>query len=319
MPFCRPTKECPRWSARGGAALSVALLASLAVAGSATAQQVELRWKFQPGETYFYEQVQTTETGTPMGEMVQTQTVKLRQEVLGLSDDGSADVRVTHDSVSVVIDGPMGRQEWDSGSGEPPQDPALQAMAQLVGASFEMNVAENGVVNEISGMEALLERMSGAIPGGDPAARAAATAMLEEMFGEEGMRALMQQGMQAFPEEAVSPGAEWQREMRLPLPFGEMRFEYLYTLREVVSDGGSQIAMIDVGGSIGELEAESGHPMASMMSFSDGELNGDLEFDIDRGLIVRASLTSTVDVSFADQATTMRSLHEMRLVGGGDR
>lgn len=319
MPFHRPSKECPRWPARGGAALPVALLASLLTAGSVAAQEVELRWKFQPGETYFYEQVQTTETGSPMGDMVHTQTVKLRQDVLGLAEDGSADVRVTHDSVSVLIDGPMGRQEWSSGSGEPPQDPSFQAMAQLVGASFEMNVAENGVINEISGMEELLQNMAGAIPGGDPAARAQATAMLEEMFGEEGMKSLMQQGMQAFPEEAVSPGAEWQREMRLPLPFGEMRFEYLYTLREVVSEGGSQIAKIDVGGSIGELESDSGNPMAAMMSFSDGEVSGDLDFDIERGLIVRASLLSTVDVSVADQATTMRSSHEMRLVGAGGR
>lgn len=319
MTFYRPSKECPRWPTRGGAALSLALLASLLTAGSVAAQEVELRWKFQPGETYFYEQVQTTETGSAMGDMVQTQTVKLRQDVLGLSDDGSADVRVTHDSVGVVIDGPMGRQEWNSGSGEPPQDPSFQAMAQLVGASFEMNVAENGVVNEISGMEELLESMSGAIPGGSPEARAAAKAMLEEMFGEEGMRALMQQGMQAFPEEAVSPGAEWQREMRLPLPFGEVRFEYLYTLREVVSERGSQIAKIDVGGSIGEPNSDSGNPMAAMMRFSGGELSGDLDFDIDRGLIVRASLASTFDVSVADQATTMRSSHEMRLVGAGDR
>jgi hypothetical protein len=140
--------------------------------------------------------------------------------------------------------------------------------------------------------------------------------MLEGMFGEEAMQGLMQQGMQTLPEGPVSPGGQWGYVLALPLPFGTAAYSYTYTLREVTREGGRQVARIDLAGTVGELEPDSDDPMAGMIQFSGGDVTGQVDFDVDRGLLLRTSVSSTLTLTAMGQAMETRSTQEMELVEG---
>lgn len=288
-----------------------------AVSGAAplAAQSVELRWKLEPGSVVVYRQAQETTSATPMGEITQSQSTVVRQEVLGVGPDGEADIRVTHESLSFEQDGPMGRQSWDSESDEDPADPAMAMAASLVGRSFEMTMAPDGRILRVAGMEDVLDEMLAGISD-DPAVAAQARGMMESMFGEEGLETMMQQSMQPLPHGSVAPGHEWDHTLSVRMPFGTISSEYRYVLREVTTEGGRQVAKIDLTGTMGSLDPDPSNPMAGMMEMSGGEMSGEITFDIDRGLLLRSSVSTAMTMSVMQQSMAMNSTQEMELVDG---
>ncbi len=282
-------------------------------AAPVAAQSVELRWNFEPGLVLVYRQTQHTSSATPMGSMTQTQRMILRQEVLSVGPGGEAEVRVTHESLSIEENGPMGRQSWDSESGEEPANPGMAMAATLVGRSFDMTMTADARVLRIAGMDDMLDEMLAEVSV-DPAAAEQARGMMESMFGEESLEGMMQQSIQPLPHGSVSPGHEWDSSLSMNMPFGTMQSEYQYVLREVTTEGGRRVAKVDMTGSMGPLEPDPSNPMAAMMAMSGGEISGEFTFDLDRGLLLRSAFSSAMTMTMMQQSVAVTSTHEMELV-----
>jgi hypothetical protein len=258
------------------------LLAAVAPASTVAAQEVTLGWRFQPGDVHRY---------------MQTQTTRIRHDVVRVARDGAADLRVTQEALRVVQDGPMGRQEFDSENGVEPDDPGMRFLSMLTGRSFEMTLAPDGEVRRVAGMEVLVDDIMAPIMEQSPEMAEQIRDMLENMFDEERWRALMQQGIQTVPTGPVAPGAEWSWEFELDLAFGTSRANYAYRLEDVVVRDARRVARIGMSGSIGDIEIAADNPMAALMEVSAGAVTGTMEFDVDRGVLLRASSISTMTMS----------------------
>ena len=285
------------------------LLAALLLPTGTWAQEVELHWSFHPGQELVYEVTQVSDTETPNGVVTQTNTQIQRQHVLDVDADGTARIQVTTERMSMVMDSPMGRQEFDSDDPDA-GNPELAVLGGMVGMTFEMVLTSDGRVLEVSGLDQMVDLMVEDMAQENPAAAGQMREMLEGIFGEEAMESTMQQGVQPLPREPVSPGEGWDFSHVQPLGFGSVRTEARYTLREV--DG--ELAHIDVEGSIGDFQAEEGNPMGGMVNISGGSLSGELRFDLERGLLVESEVVTTIQMDAMGQGITTRTTQGMELV-----
>ncbi len=285
---------------------------SLGAPDQALGQEVELRWQFQPGQELVYELTQVSDTETPTGTVTQTQVQTQRYTVLDVADDGTARLGITTDRLRVVAETPMGRQEFDS------EDPAagsaeLAMLGGMVGMSFEMTLGSDGRVEEVSGLDQMVDEMVEQMAQENPGAAGQMREMMEGMFGEDAMESTMQQGVQPLPRDPVAPGGGWEFSLTQPLGFGSLRTEAVYTLREVVEDEGRSVARIDVEGSIGDFEPEEGHPMGGMLEVSDGDLTGEIHFDIEAGVLSWSEVVTTIRMEAMGQGMTTRTSQQMEL------
>jgi hypothetical protein len=310
----RPRTRSPRSSAGALLVLSVVLVAAC---DTAYGEPVELRWQLEAGETRLYRQVQTSRTATPMGEMVQTQTVLFREHVAAVGDDGVARVRVTYESMHVVQDGPMGRQEFDSR--EPAAgDPGLALLGVLTGRSFEMRLAPDGSVLDVSGLDDMMEDvLAAALADAPPEVADQIRRTLEAMFSDESMKSMMQQGKQILPTAELAPGSEWSHEVVVTLPFGTATHANTYTLRRVTQEGGRRVARIQVDGTVGAMQPDPHHPLFATIEFLGGTTTGELYFDVERGVVIRSSVSTTLSVRAMGEEMETRSDHQMELVDEG--
>lgn len=314
----RRRSPLPRTSLAGALLLSAA---SLVPAHPAGAQAVELRWGFEPGAEHLYRVVQEAETVVPGAETVQHQSLVMRKEVLEVGNDGTADLRVTYESVRHRQEGPMGVQEYDSEADDPPEAGPLAALPVLVGRSFEMTLSPSGEVRAVRGTDDFIEEMVDALGGAAPdeAAAERARQALEATFGEEGLAALLDQGMQSLPADPVAPGEEWSEVVGVQSPLGTIDSEYRYTLERVAEEAGSRVAVVSVEGTIGEMEPDPAGPMAEMADLveaSGGEMAGELRFDVDRGLLVWSVVEGTTRMELMGQELEVTTHHEMELIEG---
>lgn len=305
-----------RTRAKGSTA---ALLALVVLAGAVPghAQEVQLRWQFQEGEELTYRQTQTSHTTGAMGDVTQTQETVMRQDILRVAGDGAADLRVTYEAIRTVQEGPMGRQEFDSRTDDEPDEPGAAIMARLVGTTFEMTMGPGGEIRAVSGLAEVLETMlEAATAEAPPQAAGQVRDMLEGMFGEERMEAMMQQGMHVLPADAVAPGAEWSHDLELTLPIGIASSTYTYRLDDVVEEGGRTIAKLGLTGTLGAIEPPPDNPMAGMLEVSGGDISGTVDFDVDRGVMLRASTSTVMSMSTMGRDMEVESTQEMELVEG---
>lgn len=251
-----------------------------------------------------------------MGEMSQTQTVRLRQEVLRVGSDGAADVRSTFLSLRSVMDGPMGRQEYDSERPDEAADPAVRMAGGMVGASLEMTIGANGEIRSMRGVDALMERMLAPFEEESPEQAAQVRATMESVFGEEQLTSQMQQAMATLPSGPIRPGHTWSGAVDVRLPFGTMRTEYTYRLDDVVTRAGRTVGLVSVSGTTGALEPDPDNPMAGMMELSGGEMTGTLEFDADRGILLDMSMTTVMESDVMGTPMNVETTLAMELVEG---
>lgn len=302
----------------------VALLAAGALASgpacapssSASPGAVTLAWQFRPGDVHTYLMTQHSRTAIPMGDMMQTQTIRVRQEVLRVADDGTADVRVTYDAIRSVQDGPMGREEYDSEAVGEPTGPMERMLAMMVGASYEVTMAPDGEVLRVSGVEEFLQAMMDVARGEWPADAGEMQDAIESSFDAERLAAHMQQQVHVLPSAPVSPGDEWSAELTVHMPFGAVQAVYAYRLDDVVTRHGRRVALIAMTGSTGEMEVDPGNPMAAMleMEISAGDIDGTIEFDVDRGLLLGMSATTAMTVSAMGMAMPVETTSEMERI-----
>ena len=151
--------RCTMFSALRWGLLGLLVLAG---PGGAAVEAATLRWKFKPGETLRYSMDQKTVTTAkfPGGQELKNmlmQTLELSWAVKEVRDDGTAELVQTIERVVDKADGPIGKFEYDSKSGQEPQGPIAASRVPLfkamVGApiTFKINAQGEPVGTRIFG------------------------------------------------------------------------------------------------------------------------------------------------------------------------
>jgi len=247
---------------------------------------------------------QETELPNGMGVAVVEMTTTMRWEVLDVSDEGDATVRVTNERAQMRMDGPMGSMTADSASETPPGDPVGQMVTGMAGVSYTLVFDSSGQLQEVTDLDELREKLAAA-GGSNPAIGQA----LEQFASEEGIKDTLARGMLAFPDGPVGPGDTWNYDYDMELPMlGSMSIEMVMTLNGTEDRDGSRIALIDSAGTMAFLPDDNPqNPAAGMMDLADATLSGTMEWDVDRGRLIRNSgdTTMQMDVNAGGQQMSM--------------
>jgi hypothetical protein len=299
---------------------SRAMLGLFAVAGgilfggltpvAAEAQAVELRYQFPAGMDLRYEMVQRSSTAMPggMGDMVQTMRQGLRMEVVGQVPPDGARVRNTVESIRMELISPMGNQTFDSSEETAPSDPAMRPLASMVGMSTEAVLSTDGRVLDAGDMSEVLARMGEDV---DPQV----VAELEAFMGAEAVENFFAQSFQSLPAEPVSPGESWDYALTLPAPgLGTLETRFIHTLERVENRGGVQVAHVAISGTLGGLQPDPDSPMAGMMQFEGGDVDGRMEFDMTNGRVMESVMNTVMRMGVMGQSIASNTEVTLRLV-----
>ena len=167
----------------------------------------------------------------------------------------------------------------------------------MVGTSYTIVIGPEGTVKSLEGIDQLREAMLEAM---GPEAAGMADATIGQMFNDETMTRMMQQGIQTFPGRAIGPGDTWDTSSSFPIPMlGTMSASLDFTLERIeVRDGGT-VAVISNSGEIHQIGDAGDSQLAGMMQLGNSAVIGTMEFDVDRGLLLKHTSTTTMEMTVA--------------------
>lgn len=178
--------------------------------------EVELRLRLEPGKSYVFRVDTDQEISQKMGDE-EMETAMLRGfgytwDVQEVDAEGNARIRVTTESVRFKVSGPTGDIEYDSSDPSADVPDMVQPLAAVVGQAFSMTVSSQGRVLKVEGLEAMLEHSLEGAPG-PPEGKAARQAALQQSFGEDAVKEMIEQSLAVYPSQPVRVGQSWRRRL----------------------------------------------------------------------------------------------------------
>ena len=265
---------------------------------------IDLKLNLQPGKTYAY----TTETDmeieqSMMGQNIKTEnnsTMVYNYDVTAGEGNGK-DIKVTYTRVSTKMKNAMMNMEYDSADSTK-NNSEMKGMGKMVGKSFTMKVNEQGEINEIMGLDELMQTDD-----------AVANAQMKTMFNDTAMRGLMQQSLNVFPGKAVKPGDTWTKTYTLDMAFMQMNMNTTYTLKSV-SDG---IAHLDMDTKIDGNGASNTGQMKGLNMNLKGDAKGTMDVMVASGLIKESEIKQEIngDVSMQGMKIPMKIKGTTKIMG----
>lgn len=263
----------------------------LALSLGVTAQAVELKLKLDEGEAYVQKLVQeTTTTQTMMGQQV---TVKqdlkstIVYRVVEKLEDGSMNMEFEYTKIRTENESPQGVMVYDSE--DPPEtlSPQMKPFAAMLGKTVTFNLAPDGEVTDMQGMDAIMDDIVDAMAGEAGANEEEMREQLKGQFGDGMMRQTIEQSFQWYPEGPVSGGDTWSRQMAVKAGL-TLIMNTDYTLKALQNGN----ALIDISGTFkSDPDAEPMRmgPMEMRYDLS-GQQEGDMVVDVDDGITGKTTL-----------------------------
>lgn len=279
------------------------LLLVLAAAPLAlSAQQVDLRWKYQAGEQLVYQVTLEQEATLPgQGSQSGTQVQTMRWAVDDVAGNGDATVTVTTERMQMHQVGPGGSIDYDSETMPDSTSPQAAMFGAIVDMSYTLVIAPDGTVKEVRGLEGMIDEM---MAGFSSDVAGQVRQQFGQMFSEESIRNMMQQSIQSFPAEPVGPSDTWETSYSMPVPMlGDITTTATFTLDDVVTREGRQVALISSTGTVSLGEASG--QLAGMMEMDDGTITSALEFDVERGHILLGTTDTSMTMSMSAGGQSM--------------
>lgn len=213
---------------------SIVLFSTLCATTLSAADKVQLALRLKEGQTYKTQFVSDqTIKQTIQGQqldMKQTMGFTYTFAVQKVDAQGTADCRVAYESVVFKQGGPTGETEYDSAN--PPETVPDQAkpFAALVGQGFTMRVGATGKVTDVTGANAIMDKVLQAVEVPDGAMRDTIREQLKGQFGDDAVRAQMEQVLAIYPDGPVGVGDSWTRTIAIAAGY-PLLMENTYTYR----------------------------------------------------------------------------------------
>ncbi|HMC89837.1 MAG TPA: DUF6263 family protein [Gemmataceae bacterium] len=266
-----------------------ALLAACANQSAAQAQ-VTLRYKFKEGEKLHYNLEQKMKMEMNVAgqnvDMNMNQTVDMTWNVLAVDKDGKAKMTQSIDRIKFVMEGPMGKAEFDSKDSKEPEGAIGQAIGPifkaLAAAEFSLTMDAQGKISDVKLPQKLQDALEKLPQGG-----------AGQMFSEDTFKQMANQGGLVLPAEAVSKMKSWDQNVDANVGFGKMKVANKYTYVGPTNRNGREVEQIAMKP---KLTMEPSDNAAFTMKLKDQEAKGSAYFDKEAGRLVETNLTQTMDM-----------------------
>ena len=264
------------------AALSLSFADSASSQTATLAPPATLTWKFEEGDQCQVEVeqnlvMQMSVGGNPMNTSTKT-TSTITWEVTGVSDEGNADIKTTIDRMSLDMDGPMGKANFDSDdeADEGGQAQGIGAsLRPMIGVEMMQKMEASGKITEVEIPDSLKAAMEGRGQSGQ---------MMESIIKGSSLE---------FPTETLQVGATWDKETKTKSPMGEISILNTYTYRGIDTESSFHVIDVDVKMQFGE----GGGPAGAKIDVTNQSTEGKIFFDEQKGRINHSFVDQNVDMN----------------------
>ncbi len=278
--------------------LSTLALATAAVCGLvANAQaQVQLKWKFQPGQKFDLQLAQDmTITMAFQGQAI-NQKIRMGMDLLwdvkDVNPEGIATINQQFTRIRMNLDSPVGKIEIDTNN-QQHEGPAAQIAEQLrplVGATVTQKMDPTGKV-----IEAMLDEKAKEALAGNP--------QVQQMLGENGVKDLFAQSMATLPSKPVNVGDTWKVKSSSKNQFGAVELDADYTYQGMAEHNGKQMAKLGIKGTMNMAK----DPMEQQvkLGIKDSDITGTAWFDVEAGRLADTSLQQKMNMTMEAGGQTL--------------
>lgn len=267
-----------------------------AVVCSAAQDKVDLKLRLKAGEKHEMKMTQNQNIAQTMNGMEQkmthTQEMVMGFDCLSVDANGVMDIEITYKSMKMIMEGPMGRMEFDSANPKPidPNRPDQQMMAAMVsamaGSKLQMKMTPTAKTSDIRGIKEMLAKIKEKMMGSNPEMQR--MDIFDKMFDEKQVKEMTSSMMGAFPAEPVAVGDAWYdtTSMNFIMPI-DIDTTYMLKNRK---DGIAYIdsaAKMDMGDSSKPLEIDPNNKVSMQIS---GTINATCEVDEKTGLTRKSNI-----------------------------
>lgn len=230
-------------------------------------EPIALSFNFKPDSTYLY----IMDSRLLLMPEVNGKTLSIKQEMKLLStykvtgqQNNQKDLTVTYTRITMSSGNGVVSKDYDSDDTSN-KDPLFTPIASMIKKPFNISISDKGV----SGVVQLYT-----------ADTADSTIVREQQFSDSSLRKMMMQCLNIYPPQKIKIGDSWKRSYNTSTGFIHMKLENTYTLKKI--DNG--IAYIELSATISPESASQ--PMAF-----NGIQNGNLDIDIESGLILKSHIS----------------------------
>lgn len=243
---------------------------------------IDLKLNFKTGDKYLYttgiDQNISLMQGLNMNQ-------NITMEMLYNCKSDSAGVKaldITYDHIVMSMTSPMGEMKYDSRSGG--QSPmGTNLMDSLIGKTFTLNVAPDGKILSVTGLDALIASFN---TGDNPMEQQ----NVKNQLNDTAIRMMMQNSFDMYPGHKVSVGDTWSKKQQMTVSGIDISMDNTYTLKSVENGNATLSVASDLNLPKTELGADS---VKTQMELS-GKQNGTIEVDIATGQVLNSKIVSDI-------------------------
>ncbi len=187
---------------------------------AADANKVLLRTAYKTGNRYSARMVQHNDItqrpeGAPVVEATQDTSMDLAMEVMSVAADGTAELRISYERVTLKAASQGNAIDYDSAdpAKKDVQAPAVNGLRALLGKSLTVSISPRGEIKGVKGYDKIVEAILDQIPAG--AEREATRKQIESTMDEKHFTQMMQGTGMLLPEQSVGVGDTWVREQKI--------------------------------------------------------------------------------------------------------
>ncbi len=271
------------------AKILLSVICFLATASLASAQ-IKLSFTPTKGERYRYlYDVNQSVKQTVMGQEIPMDTKMLITYEMDIKEENKQETTIesVYKDICFTASSPIINMAYDSKNPAKNPSPVDQIMAKLfnglIGKPFTINIAADGTINSVSGINELFgDMVKNLSSDGQMAAQIGSS--MQQSFNDETMKNILEQSFKIYPDKEVNIGDSWNIGFSVAISGMTADIKNTYTLKSVERN----IALLDVVSifqfkEIPEVEGE--------MS---GEQKGIMKIDIKTGMPITSDITQNI-------------------------
>ncbi len=178
-----------------------------------------LRFDLEPDTKYRLEMVTEqsgrVDAGAAGGsEIAATNRIELSQRLAGRDEAGNLRVSWVYDRM--VTESDIGGNQVTIDSDQPTDDPAAEALSTMIGREVVVVISPRGEVLSVEGLDEILGDLYDHLSEGPETQ--GLRQLMEQSFGEDQVKYLMQASVAVYPEDPISIGDRWDFDLQMDNP-----------------------------------------------------------------------------------------------------
>ena len=200
--------------------VSITLSLSLLLLSVGAKEKIQLKLRVNSGETFGLRKITNQKTRRKasggrvfINDKVQDHTTSIQYlcNVTDVDKNGIATFKVTYHSIHVKIETPIKVYEYDSSKPSAEIDDIMKGFPGLVGKSFLAKITPEGTIEDVSGIDAILDEASKNIDLPQGTRRLAVERNMRDEFGRQSSIILLNGFFGFYPDKIVRVGNSWKK------------------------------------------------------------------------------------------------------------